>query len=320
MTRETLTRLLALVILISLGCSWYFVEKNKIRRESIHVGILKTARHTSLDIAEKAFVAVLTKEFSKNISFSRRSQENSITQGQLIAQQFLKERNLQLVFALGTGAALAAYSKINTIPLIFGAVDNPEMLGLIGEENLCAFSDMVDLDAHISFIKGIKPAIKSVGILFSFKESNSRSVAALMHHQLKQEGFKVVDIPLTDYHSVDRILDRYEKEFDILWIPADSGIASNIVEIAKLIAALKKPFISCDQSLVQSGAIAALGVDFYTLGERAGYAAARILRKERTPTDYGMNNRQSTLLVVNKTRCTELNLSVPEKITHSIEE
>lgn len=314
MTLKSLAWLLGFVIVASLGCAWYFSQKLEVKKTSFRVAILTTTHDAALDAAEKAFVAVLNKEFKKNISFIKKSQENSMTQGQLIAQQFENDKNINLVFSLGTNASIAAYSKINSTPLIMGAVGNPKIVNILqDDDSTCCFSDGIDLDKHIDLLKNITPAIKRVGIIFSFKESYARFFASSMHYRLKAAEFEVVDIPITDFTKIPQLIDHYKNTFDLLWAPADNGIAKIIAPLAKALKKINKPFISCDPTLLDYGPIASLGIDYTELGTRAGYAAAAILRKERIPLDYGLKNYQTSHLVINKKRCQELNLSITTK-------
>jgi ABC-type uncharacterized transport system substrate-binding protein len=91
-------------------------------------------------------------------------------------QGILNEKDL--IFAIATPAAQAAFNSTKDIPIIVTAVTDPVKAGLVSSieksnTNVAGTSDEVPLDKQFKLLKDILPQSKKIGILYNTSEVNS---------------------------------------------------------------------------------------------------------------------------------------------------
>ena len=124
------------MLLLLLGISMIAFGKEK---SDVKIGVTQIMEHQSLDSARKGFIKALEKEGygEKNIEYQ--NAQGDFGTAQIIANSF-KNDNKDLILAISTPSAQAAYNATKEIPIIITAVTDAKSSGLIGE-NITGTSD-----------------------------------------------------------------------------------------------------------------------------------------------------------------------------------
>jgi putative ABC transport system substrate-binding protein len=118
---------------------------------------------------------------------------------------------------------------------------------------------------------------------------------------------------VTSTNDIIPALDALLKKADVLYLPTDNLIASSMPIISEKCIAKKVPVIGAEKGLVEGGALATEGIDYYKLGFQTGLAAVEVLNGKK-PEDIPITTLQDTELVVNKTTLNKLGISLPSDL------
>lgn len=92
-----------------------------------NIGVVQLVQHDALDSANKGFVDGLKEkgyEDGKNLNIDQQNAQGEQANAQTITKQFA-DSNKDLIFAIATPAAQAAYNSTKDIPIVFTAVTDP---------------------------------------------------------------------------------------------------------------------------------------------------------------------------------------------------
>ena len=165
------------------GCGKSATDSNKGTTTSSdvkNIGVVQLVQHDALDASNKGFVDGLKEkgyEDGKNIKIEQQNAQGEQANAQTIAKQFADAKK-DLIFAIATPAAQAAYNSTKDIPIIFTAVTDPVKAEIAKDwkssgTNVTGTSDKVPVDKQIELLKKLVPNAKTVGVIYSTSETNS---------------------------------------------------------------------------------------------------------------------------------------------------
>lgn len=212
------------------------------------------------------------------------------------------------VIALGTPMIHATLSQKDDITsLLFGATSDPKSLGLtksgdpkqwrlpgslIGPKNVYglvsdfAYSGMADLVVAVhARLQSKRATSKVIGYPLNDTEPNSVLAAQQLEAMLAPQGFKLIRSPASESSetaAASRAL--LSRDAAILQMGPDNTVAGGLAGILSTTEGRTVPVLASERESVRRGAIAAVGVDFHTLGQELGGLAADVLTKQSTVT------------------------------------
>lgn len=252
-----------ILILIFAGLKLLKKQKNK---NCITIAIIQTASHPALDATLKGFIETI-KTKANNVNFILKNGQGSMADLHTIAQSFANDSSIDAIFAIGTPAAQACAHNEKIKPIFVAAVTDPFAAG-IGQPNICGSTDMIDVSKQIDLLQTLVPNVKTVAILFNQSEINAQIVSKKMESELSKRNLKKIKAAVTQESEIPLALDKAIKNGDVILTPIDNTIASSISFIAQKLINMKKPLIVSDNLLVQNGALAAAGVDYFSSGKK----------------------------------------------------
>jgi len=265
------------------------------------IGILQTASHPALDAVAKGFKDYLHEKLGNTIAFVERNAQGNASQAQMIAHYFHGEQCLDGIFAIATTAAQAAMQHNSNKPLFVAAVTDPEAIGLKSSTiPACGISDMIDPDKQVTLLKTLVPDAKTVTLFYNIGEINAQTTAKKLHDALIDAGYKIKTVNVTQISEVPLVIDRALKMTDALISPIDNTVACAITFIAQKALEAKVPFIVSDNLLVERGALAAAGVNYYEIGRAAGSCVFEVLHEGKKVTAIDFHTPDIADYVVNK--------------------
>lgn len=252
------------------------------------VAITAIVEHPALDDVRKGVIEQLEADGFKegqNLKVDFQSaQGNTATAGQ-IAKQFVAN-NPNVIVAIATPSAQSVVASTKTIPVVFSAVTDPVEAKLIPSweasgTNVTGGSDLLPLEPQIELMKKIVPAVKNVGYVYSPGEVNSTIVLKQLEEKLKPMGINVVPAPAQRSTDIPQATRSLQGKVDMIYTSLDNNVVSAYEALYQAAKEIKVPLIASDTGSVSRGAVAALGVNYKTLGQETGKIVTRILKGEQ---------------------------------------
>lgn len=180
-----------------------------------------------------------------------------------------------------TPALMAAAAKVKHIPLVFTVASDPKALGIFPSgipDNVCGVHDDPPLGDLLDMILEKMPALSKVGIVYDAAQLNAMISVKKLRSAAKDRNIEVLeatasvvsDLPLAAMSLVQRGAQAFVLSADNL---AYTGFPS-ILKVAK---AHQLPIYVTEMELVNQGATAGIGDDFYAWGKQSGEMAAFVL-------------------------------------------
>jgi putative ABC transport system substrate-binding protein len=307
--------ILLLIISLSLnGCS------SQNTQDVFSIGISQIVENPVLDLAREGFIEALKEkgyEDGKNIKIDTQFAQGDIALTTTIAQNFVSQKK-DLIFAISTPSAQSAFQSTKEIPILFTAVTDPVLAGLIEnmdspEGNITGTTDLVPIDKQLALGKRIFPDTKKVGIPYNTSEVNSQVQVELAKEAAQKQGLEIVDIPVTNSSEIESALRAKIDEIDLLFLPSDNLIASSMSIITKVALDNNIGTIGVDEPMVNNGALACEGLDYYRLGYETGLMAVDIMNGKEIK-DISVSRSKDTQLTINQSIANRLGINIPKEI------
>lgn len=270
--------------------------------------------------ANKGFIDGLKEkgyEEGKNVTFDQQNAQGEQANAQTICKQFA-DSNKDLIFAIATPAAQAAYNSTKDIPIVFTAVTDPVSAEIAKDwkssgTNVTGTSDKVPVDDQVKLMKKLLPDTKTIGVIYNTSETNSVVQVDELKSAAEKEGLAVKEIGVTNVNEINQNLASALGEIDVLYTPTDNTVASAYSLVGKLCLDANKPIIGAEEAVVTKGGLATIGIDYYKLGKEAGYKAAEVLDGKK-PSDVEITTLSEMSFTINEDVAKKLNITIPEDI------
>jgi len=268
------------------------------KQESLYtIGIFQVNDAPHLNEVRKGFIRALEDNGlrdGENVRLKIRNGKGNIPQVQRIAQEFVDE-NVNMIVALSTPCLQAALIATHEIPIIFSSVANPYLAGA-GKSardhwsNVSGISSRGPVEQGVAFIKEILPEAKRLGTLWTQSEMNSEFYLAIPENAARELGLEIVAVPIANkseiLHSAQVLIN---KKIDAIYQISDNTINASFEAIGNVAEENATPLFGGFLFSAHLGACAALGWDFFEMGQKTGEIALMVKNSEspaRIPIQY----------------------------------
>lgn len=313
------TKKIVLLLLVSLltGSMAACGNKENVKDDGkYHVGICQWENHTALDEATRGFQDALTDKLGERVVFDVQIAQGSTQECQKILNDFVLD-NMDLVMANATSALKAASQATNTIPIVatsitdYGtALNMREWTGASGI-NVTGTSDLAPIESQADMITELIPDVQKVGILYCSTETNSIFQAQMMGSVLTGKGISFDTFTITDKEELEEVAQRAVAECDVIYIPTDNTIASQVDLLKEILISAGIPMIAGEEGLCEAG-IATLSISYYDIGYTAGEMAYEILEEGKEPGSLDVRYAENVTKKYNQENCEILGITVPD--------
>ena len=321
---------LGLVLLVCLSLVACGQEEKKVDNDVVvKVGILQYAQHPALDKANEGFVQALADQGfvdGDNIKIDFQNAQGNQATTETIADKLVNDGNA-LIYAIATPAAQAVAQKTQDIPVVVSAVTNPENAGLVDSNeapggNITGVSDLTPVAEQIALMQELLPNAKTVAIMYTNSEDNSRFQADLAKVAVEAAGLEWIEATVSDISQIQQVTESLVGKVDVIYIPTDNLMAEGIATITMVATNHGIPCIVGEPSMVMGGGLATDGIDYYNVGYLAGLQAAKILRGEATPATMPIEylGKEDREIVINKEVVEALGIIVPDSLLDKVVE
>jgi len=259
------------------GCGKSATDSNKgttTSSEVKNVGVIQIVQHDALDAANKGFVDGLKEkgyEEGKNIKIEQQNAQGDMANAQTIAKQFADAKK-DLIFAIATPSAQAAYNATKDIPIVITAVTDPVKAEIAKDwknsgTNVTGTSDKVPVDKQIELLKKLIPNAKTVGVIYNTSETNSVIQVDELKAAAEKQGLAVKEIGVTNVNEINQNLASALGEINALYTPTDNTVASGYALVGKLCLEKNVPIIGAEEAVVTKGGKKPSEVEITTLSD-----------------------------------------------------
>jgi len=278
------------------------------------IGITQLVEHPSLDKAKDGFIKALEDNGYKDgedIKIDYQNAQNDMPTTQMIANKFVSDKK-DLIYAISTPSAQAAYNATKDIPILITAVTDPVAAGLAKsidnpEGNVSGTSDYISIDKNLELIKMFIPDAKTIGVLYNTSEVNSKIQVDTLKEYASKNNYKVVEKGVSSSMEISQAMSSLVGKIDVLYVPTDNLIVSSMPIVSKIATNNKVPVISSEDGSVKSGALACQGIDYEKLGYKTGELAVKVLNGEKI-SNIPIAMLDETQIIVNEDTLKSLSL------------
>ncbi|HEM6534705.1 TPA: ABC transporter substrate-binding protein [Streptococcus suis] len=288
--------------------------------EKVKIGVLQFVTHDSLDEIYKGIKAGLEEggyTTTDNLEIDFMNAEGDQSQVQTMSKKLVDNGN-ELLIGIATPAAQGLANATTELPIIMGAVTDPVGANLVTDlknpgGNITGVSDQTPVADTVSLIKEITPDAKTIGVLYSSNEDNSKIQVAEFKTAAEEAGYTVLEYAVASSNELASTVEVASSKVDALFTPVDNTVASAFSTVVSVANKSKTPIFTSVEDMVEGGGIASVTLSQYDLGVATGKMAAKIL-DGANPADTPVQIFNEGTVVVNQKVAKELGITLSDDV------
>lgn len=286
-----------------------------------NIGICQQMQHVSLDEATQGFEDALTELLGEeNVKFDYQNAGGEQANCTSIVSKFVTD-NVDLIMANATTAVQCAKEATTEIPVVGTSVTDYVSTGIVDSaenpgSNVTGYSDLSDANNHVELIQQLLPEAKTVAILYSTGEENSRIQAESAAAAFEAAGLTAESYTANDSNDISSVVTEACTQADVIYVPTDNLMAANMELVKNVALNQKVPVVSCFTADENDGALLSISISYYTMGYLAGEMAYEILVNEADPASMpiGVMSVEDMDITINQSVADELGITIPESM------
>lgn len=284
------------------------------------VGILQFVSHPALDMITKGVKDALKEagyKEGKNLKIVFQNGQADQSKLATMSQQ-LVDKKADVLVGVATPAAQSLANTTKDIPIVLGAVTDPVGAKLVASldnpgGNVTGVSDQPPVASQIKLGKELLPDAKTVGMLYSSTEVNSKYQVNEASKTAESLGMAVKEYPVASTNEIAQTVQVMSQNVDFIYIPLDNTIANAMQAVVGEANKSKTPIITSVDTMVEQGGLATVGIDQYTLGKKTGQMVVQIL-KGADPSVTPVYTFKEGVTVLNEKQAEFLGIQIPDNL------
>ncbi len=299
-------------------------EGVKIADGEYTIGIGQFAEHGSLDNCRTGFLQGLADEGiveGKNLTILYENAQADGGTASQIMNNFLSKK-ADLICAIATPIAQSAYSaaKDAGVPVIYTAVTDPVLAELANADGtpvgeITGTSDKLPVESQLKMIRTMLPDAKTIGITYSTSEINSVSAIEEYKKAAPEYGFEIVESGISSTADIPLAADALVEKVDCINNLTDNTVVSSLPVILDKAAKKNIPVFGSEIEQVKIGCLAAVGLDYVSLGEQTGKMAAKVLKGEKKASEMNFEVIEEAAFYGNNKVAENLGITIPAELS-----
>lgn len=289
--------------------------------EKKRVGILQFVSHPALDQITEGIKEGLKEsgyEEGKNLTIDFQNGQADQSKLSTMSQQ-LVNKEADLLIGVATPAAQALANATQQLPIVLGAVTDPVSAGLVADMkvpggNITGVSDKTPIEAQLKLAKELLPEAKTMGILYSSTEDNSKYQVEEAMKAAEKLGITVKAYAVPSSNEIAQTVQVMSADSDFIFIPLDNTIANAMQTVVNEANKAKVPIIPSVDTMVEQGGLATVGQNQFDIGVETGKMAASILSGKADPTTTPIYTFKDGDIILNKKQAEFLGIEIPASI------
>lgn len=297
-------------------------ETNKASNQVAKVGVLQFVTHEALDEIYRGIQAGLAEAgySGDKLKLDFLNAEGDQSKVQTMSQTLVNNGN-QVLVGIATPAAQGLANASKDIPVVMGAVTDPVGANLVKDlkkpsGNVTGVSDQTPIAGQLDLIQTLTPDVKTIGVLYSSSEDNSKSQVEEFTKLAQAKGYQVEAYAVPSTNEIATTMNVMLGKVDALWVPLDNTIASAFATVVSAAKEANKPIFPSVDTMVKEGGLASVVIDQYQLGVATGKMAAKVLDGQQVanlPVEIFSEGKP----VINKKVAADLGITIPEEVLKS---
>ncbi len=285
--------------------------------QKFNVGILQLAEHPALDDARRGFEDGL-KELGVDVEVAYQNAQGDIPNTLSISQKFVKDK-VDLIFAIATPAAQSSKQATSDIPIVFSAVTDPVLAGLVESNekpgrNVTGTSDGTPIDKQLQLFKDLDSNIKKIGILYNTSEPNSQIQIDRAKEFAGPMGLEILEVGINTISDMPQAVDSIKGKVDAIYTITDNMVASAINVVAQKALENNMITVAAEGSHLEGGILITDGISYYELGKQSARMAKEILVDGKSPGEIPTEVAENTSKVFNEKTLNALGLDINNEV------
>lgn len=318
--KKNIIFLILILVLVGIFTFYFNQKKSNNNEKIIKVGVSQIISHVGIDDVRRGIIIGFANNGYRegdNIIFDFQNAQGEASINQAIAQKFANS-DYDLLIPIGTQSSQAIKNLVQDKPIVFAAVTDPISAGLLNSKelpggNITGTSDMILFKQQLELLKKLKPETKKVGLVYNPSESNSRFGMDETKKYGKELGFEFVTAPANNTGEVLTAARSIASKVDAFYILSDNTVVAGQDALIKVAIEEKKPLIAVEQSGVEKGAIATIGINYVKLGEKTAELAIRVINGEKPGSIPVLGIEDGDLFINTKTAAL-IGINIPEDL------
>jgi putative ABC transport system substrate-binding protein len=232
-----------------------------------------------------------------------------------IATEFVRLK-VDVIFAMGTDAALAAKRATTSIPIVFPVTGDPISTGLVASfarpgGNATGLSNQArDLGAkRLEILREVSPAVRKVGLLANAAYAAGAAEMSDVQEAGRALGLEIVPSAIHSTQDIAVVFSALRGRVDALYVIGDPLIQLNRVRINTFALAAHLPTMYPQREYVQAAGLMSYGPNYLDLNRRAAALVDKILRGVK-PAEIPVEQPTKFDFVINLSTAQALNLEI----------
>jgi putative ABC transport system substrate-binding protein len=239
----------------------------------------------------------------------------------------LVRRQVSVIFAGTTPAALAAKTATSTIPIVFGIGDDPVKFGLVASisrpgGNATGFNLVaIELEGkRTEMLRELTPAADTIAALVNPKNPNAEKQSIDLQAAAGKFGRKLRVMNAANENEIDMAFAALAlTQIGALTVTGDGFFYNRRNQIVALAAHHAIPTIYQRREFTDAGGLISYGTDFKEMNRQSGIYVGRILKGEK-PANLPVMQPTKFELVINRKTAKALGLTIPETLLATADE
>lgn len=299
-------------------------DKATTEKDKPIVGILQLTSHPALDLIYQGTVDALNEAGyidGETMILDFQNAQGDQSNLNSMSTRFVS-RGADVMVGIATPSAQALANSSQEIPIVLGAVTDPEGSGLVKSNeapggNITGVSDLTPIKEQFSLIKEILPEAQTIGILYSSSEDNSIVQSEQAIAIATEMGFDTQVMTVSSTNDVAQVGATLASQVDAIWVPTDNTIASAMNTLVTAADSNGIPIFPAVDTMVEEGGLATVGLDQYELGRLTGEMVVEILNGESNPATTPIRYLDQGEIIINEEKAKQLGITIP---THLLEQ
>lgn len=272
------------------------------------------------DVYEEFITAMEHRGFisGTNVEYLLENAEGNGENCQTMAENLVAQE-VDLIFAISEENAVAAYGVTKDIPIVFGAVKDPEDAGLIDTNeapggNITGVSDYSPSIEQMDLIKTAFPETERIAVIYDELNASSVTQVTLAEAQAQANGMTFEKYPIDETTDIAALAEEISESAQVIYLPYDELLIEKLEIITS--AAYEKgiPVVGGNEEMVLKGCTMAYGIDYKDVGKQSALMAIEILQNNGSPANMPVRYLNELILYLNTDAKEKLSLQLDEAL------
>jgi len=236
-----------------------------------------------------------------------------------IAGEFVQLK-VDVIFAVGTEAALAMKEATSVIPIVFPVAGDPVVTGLVGSlarpgGNVTGLSNQaIDLGRkRLEILREVLPGLSRLAIMANAAYAGGAPEIDEVRAATRKLGVELVPLEPRRTEEITPALEPLKDRVEALYVVGDPLMNLNRMRINTFALAARLPTMYVQREYVESGGLMSYGPNYPDLNRRAADYVDKILRGTK-PGDIPVEQPTKFDLVINLITAKAIGVAIPSML------